>query len=107
MYKRQALDIAEKTYVNVNIHQKENADKLKMCIRDRCGDQVDHFEVGDEVYLLLCDGMGSGQEAHREAAMTVRPVSYTHLFPRFYPACAVPFRFVVPHDPGLHRSVPV
>ena len=37
-----------------------------------CGDQVDHFEVGDEVYLLLCDGMGSGQEAHREAAMTVR-----------------------------------
>lgn len=24
-----ALDIAEKTYVNVNIHQKENADKLK------------------------------------------------------------------------------
>lgn len=37
-----------------------------------CGDQVDHFEVGDGVYLLLCDGMGSGQEAHREAAMTVR-----------------------------------
>lgn len=25
-----ALDIAEKTYVNVNIHQKENADKLKV-----------------------------------------------------------------------------
>ncbi|MFR6393803.1 MAG: SpoIIE family protein phosphatase [Oscillospiraceae bacterium] len=24
------------------------------------------------MYLLLCDGMGSGQEAHREAAMTVR-----------------------------------
>ena len=24
-----ALEIAEKTYVNVNIHQKENADKLK------------------------------------------------------------------------------
>lgn len=37
-----------------------------------CGDQVDSFEVGDGVYLLLCDGMGSGQEAHREAAMTVR-----------------------------------
>lgn len=37
-----------------------------------CGDQVEHFEVGDEVYLLLCDGMGSGQDAHREAAMTVR-----------------------------------
>lgn len=37
-----------------------------------CGDQVEHFEVGDDVYLLLCDGMGSGQEAHREAAMTAR-----------------------------------
>ena len=24
-----ALDVAERTYVNVNIHQKENADKLK------------------------------------------------------------------------------
>lgn len=35
-----------------------------------CGDQVEQFEVGDGVYLLLCDGMGSGQEAHREAAMT-------------------------------------
>ena len=32
-----ALGIAEKTYVNVNIHKKENEDKLKqqMCIRDR------------------------------------------------------------------------
>ena len=37
-----------------------------------CGDQVEQFEVGDGVYLLLCDGMGSGQEAHREAALTVR-----------------------------------
>lgn len=37
-----------------------------------CGDQVEQFEVGDGVYLLLCDGMGSGQEAHREAAMTAR-----------------------------------
>lgn len=37
-----------------------------------CGDQVESFQVGDGVYLLLCDGMGSGQEAHREAAMTAR-----------------------------------
>ena len=37
-----------------------------------CGDQVDVFEVGASVYLLLCDGMGSGEEAHREAALTVR-----------------------------------
>ena len=37
-----------------------------------CGDQVEQFEVGDGVYLLLCDGMGSGQEAHREAAMAAR-----------------------------------
>ena len=33
---------------------------------------MEQFEVGDGVYLLLCDGMGSGQEAHREAAMTAR-----------------------------------
>ena len=37
-----------------------------------CGDQLDTFEVGDTVYLLLSDGMGSGEAAHREAAMTVR-----------------------------------
>ena len=37
-----------------------------------CGDQVDVFEVGAAVYLLLCDGMGSGEEAHREAALMVR-----------------------------------
>ena len=37
-----------------------------------CGDQVESFEVGEDVFLLLCDGMGSGQEAHREAAMTAR-----------------------------------
>lgn len=37
-----------------------------------CGDQLDSFEVGGAVYLLLSDGMGSGEAAHREAAMTVR-----------------------------------
>lgn len=37
-----------------------------------CGDQLDVFEVGGTLYLLLSDGMGSGEGAHREAAMTVR-----------------------------------
>lgn len=37
-----------------------------------CGDQSAVFEVGGTLYLLLCDGMGSGEIAHREAAMTVR-----------------------------------
>ncbi len=37
-----------------------------------CGDQLDVFEVGGILYLLLSDGMGSGAGAHREAAMTVR-----------------------------------
>jgi len=30
------------------------------------------FEAGSTLYLLLSDGMGSGEDAHREAAMTVR-----------------------------------
>ena len=37
-----------------------------------CGDQVAVFEVGATLYLLLSDGMGSGESAHREAAMVVR-----------------------------------
>lgn len=37
-----------------------------------CGDQVDSFSLGEDLVLLLCDGMGSGEKAHREAAMTVR-----------------------------------
>lgn len=37
-----------------------------------CGDQLAVFEVGQTLYLLLSDGMGSGEGAHREAAMTVR-----------------------------------
>ncbi len=37
-----------------------------------CGDEVTAFEVGGTLYLLLCDGMGSGEEAHREAAMVSR-----------------------------------
>ena len=36
-----------------------------------CGDQMDVFEVGATVYFLLCDGMGSGEGAHAEAATTV------------------------------------
>ena len=37
-----------------------------------CGDQAASFEAGGAAYLLLSDGMGSGEAAHREAAMTVR-----------------------------------
>ncbi|MBE6919721.1 MAG: stage II sporulation protein E [Ruminococcaceae bacterium] len=37
-----------------------------------CGDQLAVFEAGSTLYLLLSDGMGSGEDAHREAAMTVR-----------------------------------
>lgn len=37
-----------------------------------CGDQLAVFEAGSKLYLLLSDGMGSGESAHREAAMTVR-----------------------------------
>ena len=37
-----------------------------------CGDQTASFEAGSAAYLLLSDGMGSGEAAHREAAMTVR-----------------------------------
>lgn len=37
-----------------------------------CGDQAASFEAGGAACLLLSDGMGSGETAHREAAMTVR-----------------------------------
>ena len=37
-----------------------------------CGDQAASFEAGGAACLLLSDGMGSGEAAHREAAMTVR-----------------------------------
>lgn len=38
----------------------------------RCGDQLAAFSAGGTLYLLLSDGMGSGEKAHDEAAMTVR-----------------------------------
>ena len=37
-----------------------------------CGDQVCTFRAGGMLYLLLSDGMGSGDAAHAEASMTVR-----------------------------------
>lgn len=37
-----------------------------------CGDQSAAFTAGALQYLLLSDGMGSGEAAHAEAAMTVR-----------------------------------
>jgi glutamine synthetase len=41
-----ALEIAERTYVNVNIHQKENEDKLKMLAQlpDSCEASADCLE---------------------------------------------------------------
>ena len=37
-----------------------------------CGDQAAQLSVGMSDYFLLCDGMGSGEAAHAEAAMTIR-----------------------------------
>lgn len=37
-----------------------------------CGDQLVSFQANGSLYLLLSDGMGSGDAAHAEAAMTVR-----------------------------------
>ncbi len=37
-----------------------------------CGDQLAVFTVGNTLYMLLSDGMGSGTAAHAESAMTVR-----------------------------------
>ena len=47
-----ALEIAEKTYVNVNIHQKENAEKLNSlaCLPDSCEASADCLEKQREVF---------------------------------------------------------
>ena len=47
-----ALEIAEKTYVNVNIHQKENAEKLNSlaCLPDSCEASADCLESQREVF---------------------------------------------------------
>lgn len=47
-----ALDIAEKTYVNVNIHQKENADKLKALAQlpDSCTASADCLQQQRSVF---------------------------------------------------------
>ena len=38
-----------------------------------CGDTISHFETdGGSLCLLISDGMGSGEEAHRESANTAR-----------------------------------
>lgn len=37
-----------------------------------CGDQISAFSFGASAYFLLSDGMGSGEAAHAESAMTVR-----------------------------------
>lgn len=47
-----ALEIAERTYVNVNIHQKENEDKLKMLAQlpDSCEASADCLEKQREIF---------------------------------------------------------
>ena len=47
-----ALETAEKTYVNVNIHQKENEDKLKDLAQlpDSCAASADCLEKQREVF---------------------------------------------------------
>ena len=47
-----ALEIAEKTYVNVNIHQKENEEKLKMLAQlpDSCEASADCLQQQREVF---------------------------------------------------------
>lgn len=47
-----ALDIAEKTYVNVNIHQKENADKLKALAQlpDSCTASADCLQQQRNIF---------------------------------------------------------
>jgi len=37
-----------------------------------CGDQLATVETGGMLYLLLSDGMGSGEAARRESALTCR-----------------------------------
>ena len=63
--------------VEVSARQEKLSYRVGSSLRPRrgetaCGDQLDVFEVGETLYLLLSDGMGSGSAAHREAAMTVR-----------------------------------
>ena len=47
-----ALDIAERTYVNVNIHKKENADKLKDLAQlpDSCAASADYLESQRSIF---------------------------------------------------------
>lgn len=37
-----------------------------------CGDTVLHFEVGSRYFVILCDGMGSGDSARNESRLTAR-----------------------------------
>ena len=47
-----ALEVAERTYVNVNIHQKENADKLALLAQlpDSCEASADCLETQRAVF---------------------------------------------------------
>ena len=62
--------------VPAQAHPSEACD-TDMALRPRegqtlCGDQAEIITLGDTVYLLLCDGMGTGEAAHAESALAVR-----------------------------------
>lgn len=37
-----------------------------------CGDTILHFEAGNKYFVILCDGMGSGDSARNESRLTAR-----------------------------------
>ena len=73
-----ALDIAEKTYVNVNIHQKENADKLKALAQlpDSCAASADCLQKQRTVFEqynvfspAMIDGIISRLRSYNDATL--------------------------------------
>ena len=84
-----ALAIAEQTYVNVNIHQKENADKLKALAQlpDSCAASADCLQKQRTVFEqynvfspAMIDGIISRLRSYNDATLRKDiPVSYTHL----------------------------
>ena len=81
-----ALAIAEQTYVNVNIHQKENADKLKALAQlpDSCAASADCLQKQRTVFEqynvfspAMIDGIISRLRSYNDA--TLRKLSLIHI----------------------------
>ena len=75
-----ALTIAEKTYVNVNIHQKENADKLKNLAQlpDSCAASADSLQKQRTVFEqynvfspAMIDGIISRLRSYNDATLRI------------------------------------